>query len=538
MKAMCSLLLALYVVINGLQVPVQGGITAWFVPSATKVMRDARPNNPISRTWNLAAAGNEVEACQLILLADRDVTSVSISVSELRMSDGKALLRPELFKVEYVPKIVGDTPYPDPLPPLGPLHLRANQAQPVWISIKVPKQAKPGLYVAGVRITSQDGALELPLRLQVFGFTLPDTPSGVTAFGLTEAHIAHHHGVPENSAESRRLYALYYEMLLDHRISALQIPVDVTSEAAAKYFSDPRMTSYQIPYPSGDAQMKAIVDRLRKNGWYSKGYFYAIDEPVTKDAYDILAKINVRLHACAPEFRWVVPFNKYHPQWDNNLTAFDLMANRANIWCPNLGLFEGHSAMRSDLATRRRLGESTWWYVCCGPREPYNNFFLNMPAISHRVLFWQQKRESVTGLLYWGTNWWMGVTDPWADMATTKDIDINLRGDGSLFYPGKKVGVNGPVSSIRLEVIRDGLEDYDYLTLAEAWLGKEAASGYITRIAQSLVKWEHDPIVLEKVRCELGFALEKNNPLLKRTHVPLPLPVAKSAPAGRERNPL
>jgi hypothetical protein len=47
-----------------------------------------------------------------------------------------------LFQVEFVPKIVGNTSYPDPLPPLKPLDLQADQVQPVWISVTVPKDAK------------------------------------------------------------------------------------------------------------------------------------------------------------------------------------------------------------------------------------------------------------------------------------------------------------------------------------------------------------------------------------------------------------
>ena len=44
-------------------------------------------------------------------------------------------------------------------------------------------------------------------------------------------------------------------------------------------------------------------------------------------------------------------------------------------------------------------------------------------------------------------------------------------GDGMLLYPGNKVGIDGPVGSLRLEVFRDGLEDFDYLALADQRLG-------------------------------------------------------------------
>ena len=135
-----------------------------------------------------------------------------------------------------------------------------------------------------------------------------------------------------------------------------------------------------------------------------------------------------------------------------------------------------------------------------------------MSAMAHRVLFWQQRREGVNGLLYWSTTYWnpASTPDPWKSMMTVKDINPDLRGDGSLFYPGTTVGVDGPVSSIRLEVIRDGLEDFDLLTLAEARLGKDRTQAHVARIARSLKDYEQDPLVLEKVRRDVGSALESS----------------------------
>ena len=183
----------------------------------------------------------------------------------------------------------------------------------------------------------------------------------------------------------------------------------------------------------------------------------------------------------------MVPFFR-RPDWDGRITAFDLMANRVNIWCPNTPHFDADATVRPSMTARHVLGDRLWWYVCCGPGEPYNNFFVTMPAMSHRVLFWQQKRENIEGLLYWETAWWnmANVKDPWTDMATVKEINKNIRGDGSLFYPGKTVGVDGPVSSQRLEMIRDGLEDFDYLTLADAWLGKKVTRDFVARIAKDM----------------------------------------------------
>ena len=92
-------------------------------------------------------------------------------------------------------------------------------------------------------------------------------------------------------------------------------------------------------------------------------------------------------------------------------------------------------------------------------------------------------------------------TAPWQNMDT---IGFGVYGDGSLLYPGKKVGIDGPVSSLRLEVLRDGLEDFDYVAMADRLLGPDITKGYVARIARNLTDYERDPMKLEQVRHSSG----------------------------------
>jgi hypothetical protein len=481
-------------------------ISVWFAPSALKVMRDAAPVAS-SREWTLAAAKNEVEACQLVLLSGKLVSNVKLSVSPLQHADGKSPLKPELSKVEYVPVKKERIPFPDPLPPLvGPIALQPRQAQPIWISIRVPKDAAPGVYRATVKIEAGTWNRELPLSVQVWDFALPDTPACVTAFGLGPAHIAERHGVKPDSPEARTLHRKYHEFLLDHRVSPQVIPVDLMSNEAVAYLNDPRMTSYCIPYLANDEQLQVLVRRLIDGGWFRKGYFYVVDEPANKAAYDQFIAANDRLRKIEPRYRIVAPFWS-NPDFDARLRPKDLMLGRIGIWCPHLNYLGSEPGFREFLKTRENAGESIWWYVCNNPREPYNNFHIDMPAMSHRTLPWQQKREGLRGLLYWSVNWWdkKFVNDPWQDMDT---IGTGFYGDGSLLYPGQKVGVDGPVSSLRMEVLRDGLEDFDYLALADRLLGPEATNACVAKVAKSLTDYERDPLKLEQVRRELGAAIE------------------------------
>jgi len=59
--------------------------------------------------------------------------------------------------------------------------------------------------------------------------------------------------------------------------------------------------------------------------------------------------------------------------------------------------------------------------------------------------------------LYWSVNWWLKV-DPFENANNTR---WKQNGNGLLFYPGKE----GPIASLRLEIFRDGMEDYEYIQL-------------------------------------------------------------------------
>ena len=494
-------------------------LAAWFAPSASKIMRDAKPAR--TPAWDLAAARNEDEACQLVLLSDEALAGVRVTVSELGHTRGKGSLRAAMNKVEYVPIKKENTPYPDPLPPLTDLDLSPNQAQPVWITVRVPASAAPGTYKGTVRVQSSAKSVELPLTVRVWDFALPATPSCVTAFGMEAGHIATQHQVKRDSTELRKLYRKYYEFMLDRKCSPYSVGVDIDSELAMKYLSDPRVTSFMIPYSADDETLRKSIKRVVDAGLLGKSYFYPIDEPARPEQIDELGKIAQRVRGIEPNARIVVPFDK-NPPFDAKARMTDLMFGKVNVWCPGSWLWDDanvwfpergkDTSLGATMDARRKAGDALWWYVCCNPGRPYANFWVDQSAATHRILFWQQKMKGVQGILYWNVCWWepnWGCPDPWKGLTTVTQINPNIYGDGSLIYPGKQVGVDGPVSSVRLEVIRDGIEDFEYLTLADSRIGAGASAKYISRLARSLVDFDEDPAKIEQVRRELGDAIEK-----------------------------
>ena len=98
----------------------------------------------------------------------------------------------------------------------------------------------------------------------------------------------------------------------------------------------------------------------------------------------------------------------------------------------------------------------TTFYVCCGPAFP--NTFVHSPLVESRMLPFMALQGGYEGFLRWSYNDWPDNPyehpewEPWPT------------GDTFLVYPGDK----GPVSSLRWEQLREGIQDYELAMIASA----------------------------------------------------------------------
>jgi hypothetical protein len=166
----------------------------------------------------------------------------------------------------------------------------------------------------------------------------------------------------------------------------------------------------------------------------------------------------------------------------------------------------------------RKLGKEVWLYVS-GPSPPYPTLAIDYPAMAYRVLPWMCWKFRVSGLLYWCVNYW--TTNPYLDPMNTP---WGQNGNGALYYPGP----DGPVSSIRLEVLRDGMEDYEYLALLDALVRRVKADAVLAarpsvrdalgaaerllavdeRLVESMRTYSKDPNLLDQQRRAIAEAIE------------------------------
>ncbi|MCP4816881.1 MAG: DUF4091 domain-containing protein, partial [Planctomycetaceae bacterium] len=80
-------------------------------------------------------------------------------------------------------------------------------------------------------------------------------------------------------------------------------------------------------------------------------------------------------------------------------------------------------------------------------------------------------------------------------------------GEGSLFYPGNMVkqfsgqpNVEGPVGSLRLQLLREGLEERELLQMLARKIGRNEVEKIISPVCTDIRTFSRDPNQVDKVR--------------------------------------
>ena len=275
---------------------------------------------------------------------------------------------------------------------------------------------------------------------------------------------------------------------------------------------------------------QAMQEHLREKGWLDEAFVYWFDEPSPKD-YEFVNNGFRKLKEAAPEIARMLT-EQVEPE----------LVGGPNIWCPLTPSFDLEVAQ-----ARRPEGERFWWYVCTGPKAPYVTLFIDHPATEMRVWLWQTWKRRISGLLIWQTNYWTSsaaypdpehpqnpYTDPmgWrSGYSTPAGVKAPWgNGDGRFLYPPEAAAdgrpaapvLDAPVDSIRFEMLRDGIEDYEYLALLDrllkergAQLSDEERQRYEAllevpdAITADLTHFTTDPAPIEARREALARAIER-----------------------------
>jgi hypothetical protein len=461
----------------------------------------------------------------------------------------------------------------------------AGESQTVWVDVYVPKDAAPGTYT-GELVVRENGAetRRVPVELTVRGFTLPDRPTARTmlmfeAYEISERYTGQRWADPGTPEYARVLPVLkrHWQLLHRHKLTPGADPTE--SELPVSPDTAERLTGglytadhgYDGPgvgvgddvYPIGmygrwhwkngdQAEFNRRTDAwenwFRANAPDVTRFLYLIDEPNVADPGQV-AMINGWLDKLKAnpgpgrDLRGLITTSV-----PNSVRLFPKLDISAN-WYSVVDPVAWKGAV--DAFRAGGPGREIWQYN--GKRPASGSFAIEDDGTSPRSIPWSQWKMGVARWFYWNTTYYYdfqlkGVRQNVWTTANTYGVDAYFdrskgrtgfdyaNGDGVLFYPGTdtqfpeySLGVNGPIASLRLKYWRRGIEDADYLALANA-VAPAATRAVVERIVPRVLwgtgvqneadptwllggpSWPADPDAWEKARSDLAAIIERAAP--------------------------
>lgn len=278
------------------------------------------------------------------------------------------------------------------------------------------------------------------------------------------------------------------------------------------------------PFSSSSASSKAAkyysTMRAQAYPYLSKSIAYPIDEPKPAQR-SFVERYGAFLHHYAPGVKYFVTI-------DGVAFKFALVKNVDAYGQRLMFFFRDYGKW---VAKIRNAKKTVWIYSHATKWQSVSPAYLiDQPLTGSRVQGWYSFKTGAAGLLYFNVSAWRPKTgssayrDPYRDPLSYRTGSgstlLLANGDGSLVYPGyyPALGLNiegaPPVTSLRLEAIRDGIEDYEYLKLVQAKKGTGAANWFVARIIGPLPAprsghllfppWQPNPATYETVRSQMA----------------------------------
>ncbi|MCY3022825.1 MAG: DUF6067 family protein [Planctomycetota bacterium] len=491
---------------------VVAGRVSFNVGVATPLERVPRSGGPSWRpagTASLSLAKGEAEALQLVVLnAMRPCNGVTVAMKPLAEPEGRPLpaawvtWNPVGYVKTTQPKY--DVPrtgwWADVLLPARPFDLENGKVQPVWVTVRCPRDAAAGTYLAKLEVSTPDGETHaVRLTVTVWDFVVP-VRGTLKTMCLEAGENAHKfYGLNAGQPEAEELKKALYAKLCESRIGpggkalcgfGWDKPCSPVTFQDGKYdfpevdrwgeflvsrgmnafviASFPRLGKFGFPDRYSEKWQKdwtalvtAYADHLRAKGWLDMACSYNIDEAPA--GMWGACKANYRLSKSAAKDLRVM-------QCLNDPKGVAALAGCADTWDVNVAQYH-----QSRVAERQAAGDEVWWCVCCWPSD-HPNLFLDYPAIDARIMGWLSWKLGVSGFEYWSAASWGKNTKPIAAIESEWIAKAfgEYNGDGYLVYPGPDRSI---LSSIRLEALRDGFEDYEYLVILRKLVREAKAKG-------------------------------------------------------------
>lgn len=463
------------------------------------------------------AAKGETDGAQIVICPEQKISAYTATVSDLTGPNGAVISAKNMtLYVEIYARVVDGSEefpagyYPDaliPLPYIENAHenfVEAGNNQAFWLDIAVPEDVSAGDYTGSVTFLFDGEKREVPIRLTVFDFTMPKVTYMESSYLIWRNWVIQ--GELDNTTE---MWETYFDFLLDYNLVGYDLPcepgdIEAYKAAVRKYYD--LVPNYFIPFKSAG---NFVIDYD-----FAYDYLYAIAEISLEDGINYFDKAKYYIHSIydecnhdsVKEIRYpatkvvlekmdeteeqvvadLIEQGKLRSR-DDAIAAGLLSVQHVmtttyieelaedygvDLFCPGYGYFN----TTDNIEYYQQLMEEGIDIYSYGAMNGglTGSVLINDYTISGRDIMWSKYAYGVTGDLYWNATgymaWWQFVGTGYGlinDLYTQASHDGLSNGDGYLLYPGAQYGSEKPFPSIRLTERRDGIDDYDYMSLLQ-----------------------------------------------------------------------
>lgn len=358
---------------------------------------------------------------------------------------------------------------------------------------------KSGTYEGHLAFVADKKKVSIPIKLTIYDLVLPEKFELKTSFGFAPWPVLNKHYDGWNKNELS-LYQLYESLALEHRVDLHKMYIKFPDLEASDPLKDAKVQAHGFlektrPLFSGESNKKKfalsttdlpVPEEVKKldhtqnkkaelfwknlnrsvtdNKLEDKSFVYFVDEPTDADLPAIAENLK-KIRAWSPKLKFLVTtsYNK-------------LLDGLVDIWCVNLSFWDKPTEKSPQFYKnlQQTKNQQLWFYVSCnshGCDNAENNkapdLVIDRPAAFVRAFPLMALRYEAEGILYYDTVYGYQKNkplSPWADQ-----FYFTGYGEGNLFYPctANLGGCKAPqtFSSLRLKILRDGLEDVQILKM-------------------------------------------------------------------------
>ncbi len=488
-----------------------------------------------------------------------------------------------------------------PLELISAFTIPANNNQSIWVDIYIPKTTPAGKYAGTVTIFENGlETNSIPVSLDVKNFSLPDYPTAKTMLYYSDENINYRylgktyvdHGTSEYS-KSLGIINRHFQMAHRHKISLIDnyTATNRMEDAWTARLSGSLFTSekgYDGPgigtgnnvYSIGTygswtyAWSENSISQMWTNSnnwvnWFTAKNFststdfflYLIDESDDYATQENWAQWLSTNPGSGKKLMSMATIS--NPEaWQDSVPSLDI---------PTSSIRQGITNLWENATEALVNNPGKRFYYYNGGRPASGTYAIEDDGIALRLNGWIQHKKKIDRWFYWEGTYYdnyqagEGQTDVFSRAQTYGSFDgfepyeddeegtfargeygwNYTNGDGVLFYPGtdkhyinQSYGVDGPFASLRLKHWRRGIQDADYLALANKVNPLETIAIVNKMLPKVLweygveneidptyvytdISWSTDPDTWENARAELAAIITNSSLPQDITH-PIP----------------